>query len=129
MLAAPLGLAHRLENPRLAVSGLGKQSQIRENVLGNCSTAQEGGCRGREHRREGGREHQSREGGGRIGKREHRRKGMWEEAQGRARKEGREDGKEGGEREDRREDRRKEDQREDRREDRRKGGSEGGQEQ
>lgn len=44
VLAAPLGLAHRLENPGLDVSGLGKQSQIRENVLGNCSTAQEGGC-------------------------------------------------------------------------------------
>lgn len=106
MLAAPLGLAHRLENPRLAVSGLGKQSQIRENVLGNCSTAQEGGRGGREHRREGGSTTVDREGGN-IGKREHRRKGTREEAQGREIKEGREDGKEGREREDRRENRRK----------------------
>jgi hypothetical protein len=59
----------------------------------------------REGAQEGGREHHSGEGGS-IGKREHRREGTWEEAQGRERKEGREDGKEREEKEDRRENRR-----------------------
>lgn len=35
----------------LAASGLGKQSQIRENALGNCSAAREGGSLGREAKR------------------------------------------------------------------------------
>ena len=36
---------------RLAASGLGKQSQIRENALGNCSAEGEGGRLGREGKR------------------------------------------------------------------------------